>query len=133
VAYYAIVDGTVLSFCLGVTPTDPSLPPSLVLALARTRGFLASFAEDERKKKEIVYAYTTVFRMLDEYHRELEEGVWGWWWCCWGRQGGLCAWCCAPCRFVWRKVCCGEEKMRREVLEVVEGVFGAMEKELEEG
>lgn len=122
---------------LGVTPTPPSLPRALLPAMVRTREYLAGFAGDEKKEREIVYAYATTFRTLNEHHRESQADLCGGWWCCWGdeggggREGGLCAWCWASCRFVRLKVCCAEERMRQRVLRVVEDAFGAMEKELE--
>jgi len=136
VAYYSILDGNILPILLGVTPTPPFIPRALLPAMARTRNYLAGFAGDERKEREIVYGYATIFRTLDEHHRELQAGPCEDWWD-WGgedggrREGGLCVWCWAPCRFVRLKLCCGEGRMRRRVLRVVEDAFEAMEKELE--
>lgn len=111
VAYYAVIDGNVLAMCLGAsTPFPPSHLPSL----ARTRALLVQVQGDSRKEREVVYAYATVFRTLEEYHRERE---------------GRCCLCLPPCRHALHRWCC-ERRMRKETLRVVEGAFRTMKREL---
>ncbi len=108
--YFSVIDGNVLSTCAGLRPTDS--PPH---SLTRTRAFLAEFQGEERKEREIVYAYQTLFRSLVEYHRDL---------------GSVCWWCIPPCR-VCCQALCYRGWYRRETLRVIEEVFMNLERELE--
>jgi len=60
VAYYAILDGSVLPSIFGLKPLDPL---SQMGPVARTRAFLSEFQGNDAQERRIVFAYATMFRL----------------------------------------------------------------------